>query len=208
MQKNPADKTKRVLRHFQRVDPVIFLACKTTEWEPLYPKAGPRAYFAQLCREIIAQQLGSGAARAIEGRFRELFPRRQITPERVLAHSEKQLRAIGMSWAKARYLRSIAEHTAAGALHFNKFPSMDDEAIIGELTQIKGIGRWTAEMFLIFALGREDIFSFGDLGLRRAFARLYGAQKARSQKSVEKITRRWSPYRSYASLALWNVVDV
>ena len=112
-----------------------------------------------------------------------------------------------MSWAKARYIKDLAEKTLDGDIKFKELSHADDETIIRELTKVKGIGRWTAEMFLIFTLGREDIFSFGDLGLRKRFEKLYGNRRARTQKSMEAITRQWSPYRSYASLALWHLRD-
>ena len=201
------DRTKTITKHFQGVDPVIFPVLARMALEPLRLACPPAGYFPKLCREIIGQQLGSGAARAILGRFQTLFPRKRITSERVLAYPEAQLRAIGMSWAKARSIRNLAQQSAEGKLRFSAFSDMDDEAVIADLTQVKGIGRWTAEMFLIFTLGREDVFSFGDLGLRKGFVHLYGRRRAQSKKSMEIITQRWSPYRSYGSLALWHISD-
>ena len=202
-----SNKIRRIKQHFRKIDPILFPVLEKMELEPLAAAYGPAEYFPKLCREIISQQLGSGAARAILGRFVELFPKKRITPTRVLTLSEKNLRATGMSWAKARYLRDLAQKTAAGEIHFKKFSEADDAFVISELTKVKGIGAWTAEMFLIFTLGREDVFSFGDLGLRRAFELLYGRRRARTQKNMESITKLWSPYRSYASLALWHVWD-
>ena len=200
-------KIDRIRRHFRKADPILFPVLARMELKPLEAERDPKHYFPKLCREIISQQLGSGAARAIFTKFKNLFPRKQITAMRVLAFSEKKLRATGMSWAKARYIRDLAQKTAAGDIHFKKFPDADDDTVISELTKIKGIGQWTAEMFLIFTLGREDIFSFGDLGLRNAFRRLYGTRQTQSQERMAKIVGRWSPYKSYASLALWHLWD-
>ena len=198
---------KRVARHFRRHDPILHGALASAEWEMLRPAEKPSGYFGRLCREIISQQLGSGAARAIVGRFRLLFPRGRVTPVRVLAFSEKELRATGMSWAKARSVRDLAARVEAQEIDFKKFAAADDEHVIAELVKVRGIGRWTAEMFLIFTLGREDIFSFGDFALRKSLKHLYGPHRTRTQKSMERIVRRWSPYRSYASLALWHRTD-
>ena len=186
---------------------MIFSVLATMEFRPLQRDGASTGYFAKLCREIISQQLGSKAARVVSGRFLDLFPKQRITPELILAFPEKGLRASGMSWAKARYIKDLAEKTLDGDIKFKELSHADDETIIRELTKVKGIGRWTAEMFLIFTLGREDIFSFGDLGLRKSFEGLYGKRRARTQKSMEAVTRRWSPYRSYASLALWHLRD-
>ena len=207
MKEKPIRSISKIKRHFQKVDPVIFSAMQGMELELLEIECSPAGYFPKLCREIISQQLAGKAAHAIVGRFAALFPREKITPERVLAIPEEGLRAIGMSWAKARYVRNLAEKTLAGEIEFKKFPAMGEEEVIAELTKVSGIGRWTAEMFLMFTLGREDVFSYGDLGLLKGFAQLYGKRKAKIQKSMEAVVRRWSPYKSYASLTLWQVKD-
>ena len=198
---------KRVMRHFRRVDSLIHRELVRMEWEILNPTEKPAGYFRRLCREIISQQLGSGAARAITARFTDLFPDKRPTPDSVLAISEDRLRAVGMSWAKARSLRDLAMRATAGDIAFGKFARADDEEIITELTRVRGIGRWTAEMFLMFTLGREDVFSHGDLALQKGLVRLYGRKTPPSKKTVEKLTALLSPHRSYASLALWNIMD-
>ncbi len=195
------------MRHFRRHDALMHGAFTQMPWEVLKPTERPAGYFNRLCREIISQQLGSGAARAIVARFRALFPAGRATPAGVLALSEEQLRAVGMSWAKARSLRDLAARVAAREIDFKKFAAADDEQVIAELVRVKGIGRWTAEMFLIFTLGREDVFSFGDFALRKSLKSLYGPHKTRTQKSMERIAARWAPYRSYAALALWHHAD-
>lgn len=197
----------RILRHFRLQDPILRAIITRMEWNVLRESEKPSGYFNRLCREIISQQLGSGAARAIVSRFRALFPRGRATPARVRALSEEQLRAVGMSWAKARSLRDLAARVADRDINFSGFAAADDEQVIAELVKVKGIGRWTAEMFLIFSLGRKDIFSFGDFALRKSLRSLYGSHRTRTHRSMERIVARWSPYRSYASLALWHHAD-
>ena len=207
MEKKAGHHKRRVVAHFQRCDPVLHEVLAGMGWDVLEPTEKPAGYFHRLCREIISQQLHSGAARAITARFRALFPAGRATPARVLVLSEERLRAVGMSWAKARSLRDLAARVAGREIDFHKFAAADDEQVIAELIKVKGIGRWTAEMFLIFTLGREDIFSFGDFALHKALRSLYGSYRTRTQKSMERIVGRWSPYRSYASLALWHRMD-
>lgn len=207
MEKKVGNHKRRVVRHFQRHDSVMHEVFARMPWEMLRPSEKPLGYFNRLCREIISQQLGSGAARAIVARFRAMFPRRRATPARVLALSEDELRATGMSWAKARSIRDLASRITAREIRFERFPEADDETVVAELIKVKGIGRWTAEMFLIFALGREDVFSFGDFALRKALRHLYGKRRTRTQEAMERIVAAWSPYRSYGSLALWHRMD-
>ncbi len=177
------------------------------ELELLPKDPTPATHFPQLCREIIYQQLAGKAAYAIHQRFLALFPGKRPTPARVSALPEKKLRAVGLSWAKARYIRDLAAKVQDKSVNLRKLHTFDNEATITELTKVKGIGRWTAEMFLMFTLGREDVFSYGDLGLRKGFERIYGKRSAGTQKNIEKVTARWSPYRSYGSLALWHAMD-
>ena len=196
----------RIKRHFRKADPVIYAAIKKTGWRPLPKREDPKRYFAKLCREIISQQLAGKAAEAIVGRFEELLHGR-VTPARVLARTEQELRNIGMSWAKARYVRDLAAKVRGRKVLLGKLHELPDEAVITELTKVVGIGRWTAEMFLIFTLGREDVFSHGDLGLRKGFMRLYPLKLMHTKKAMDKIVARWMPFRSHASLALWQVLD-
>ena len=192
---------QEVKRHFKKVDPILFRAIKQAgELEDIAPQR-PSEYFSSLCREIIAQQLGSGAVNAILGRFHNLFLQKKTKPSYIVAIQEEELRNCGMSWAKARYIKELAQKVATREVVLSKLSSLSDEEAIIELTKIKGIGPWTAEMFLMFSLGREDVFSFGDLGLRNAMKKLYG------QKKQEPIVARWSSYRSWASRILWKLVD-
>ena len=192
---------QEVRRHFKKVDPILFRAIEQVgELEDIVPQKSSE-YFNSLCREIVAQQLGSGAVHAIVGRFNNLFPQKKPKPSYIVAIQEEELRKCGMSWAKARYIKDLAQKVITREVVLSKLSSLSDEEVIIELTKIKGIGPWTAEMFLMFSLGREDVFSFGDLGLKNAMKKLYG------QKKQEPIVARWSPYRSWASRILWKLVD-
>jgi len=190
-----------IKQHFKKVDLILFrVAERAGELQNITPQRPPD-YFSSLCRDIIAQQLGGGAARAVLGRFNALFPQRKAKPSYIIAIQAKELRKSGMSWAKARSIKDLARKVVAKEVALSKLSSLSDEDAILELTKIKGIGQWTAEMFLIFSLGREDVFSFGDLGLKKACTKLYGKRK------MEPIVARWSPYRSWASLILWKSQD-
>ncbi|OGG02425.1 hypothetical protein A2Z33_05190 [Candidatus Gottesmanbacteria bacterium RBG_16_52_11] len=118
--------------------------------------------------------------------------------------SVSELRVSGVSESKANYIRNTASAFLDGRLVSSKLDRLTDQEVITVLTSVKGIGRWTAEMFLIFSLGRPDVFSFGDAGLMRAVNRLYGKKRPLTQDQIRKITRRWSPYRSYACILLWR----
>ena len=174
---------------------------------PLQQSKRSTTHFKKLCGAIIAQQLANKAARAITNRFYDLFERKYVTPDKVLAFSEQELRNIGMSWAKARYTRGLAQKVKDKEVRLNNLRNLDDKLVVEELIKVKGIGNWTAEMFLIFTLGREDIFSHGDLGLRKALQKLYGFKDKPNEKQINKIVDKWSPYKSYGCLALWRSVD-
>ncbi|MDO8470532.1 MAG: DNA-3-methyladenine glycosylase 2 family protein [bacterium] len=193
-------------RHFQKVDPVLFRAIERVgELEEIVPRE-PKDYFSSLCRDIISQQLAGAAANAILGRFHGLFPRKKPSVKHLSTLSTEELRAIGMSWAKARYIKDAGQKLESGELRLSHLQQLGDTEAIAELTKIKGVGQWTAEMFLMFSLGREDIFSFGDLGLRKGMQELYGMREF-SQKKAEFIVARWSPYRTFASRILWKIKD-
>lgn len=194
-----------IKNHFRKVDPILYKFVKQVRYlEDIVPRK-PHDYFRSLCREIISQQLASGAANAIHKRFLNLFSTRRPSAKLLASISEKELREVGMSWAKARYIRDMALKLSAKEIKLSSLPKLSDEEVIAELTKIKGIGRWTAEMFLIFSLGRPDVFSFGDLGLKRAMQKLYGMSSF-SMEQAMPIVSSWSPYRSFASRILWKVL--
>ncbi len=199
-----------VLAHFRHYDQVLFEVLQDTELGLVKPQpvTDPKDYFVRLCDDIISQQLANAAAKTIFGRFTELFPEGTVSAGKVLELPDTDLRSAGLSGAKVKSVKDLALHVCENRLTFQLFPDMDDEAIITELIKVRGIGRWTAEMFLLFTMGRDDVFSFGDLGLRRGFAKLYGSQDENNlEDQMKKTTALWSPYRSYGSLALWRHYD-
>ncbi|MDO8503081.1 MAG: DNA-3-methyladenine glycosylase 2 family protein [bacterium] len=200
-------KVQLVKSHFRKVDPIIYQVIVEMNLEPLAKSKTSPNYFSKLCREIIAQQLAGKAATAITNRFSALFPKRRVTPDKVLALKEEDLRQVGMSWAKARYIRDLAQKIKNREVNLRNLNRLEDEPVVEELTKVKGIGRWTAEMFLMFTLGREDIFSHGDLGLRKAILMLYGLSDKVSRAEVEEIVAKWTPYKSYGCIALWESLE-
>lgn len=199
---------KHIFEHFKIKDPTLHkFALKVKKITPI-KKEKPERYFYQLCRDIVGQQLSGKAADTIFGRFEKLFPGGIIQPPDILAIPHEKMRSVGMSNAKARYVRSLAEAVQNNGLQLLQLDSLPDEEIIIELTKVKGIGRWTAEMFLIFTLGRDDIFSFGDLGLKKGLMKVYGFKKDPTKKQTEKIVKNWSPHKSFASRVLWGSLEV
>ncbi len=168
-----------------------------------------RERFAALGRAIIFQQLAGAAARTIHDRFVRLFPGRRFpTPRQVLEASTEDLRRVGLSRQKSLYLRDLATHVENGTLNFHRFAKMSDEEIIADLTRVHGIGRWTAEMFLMFNLGRPDVLPVDDLGVRNAVRRLYRMRKMPDAKRLRALGERWRPYRSAASWYLWRSGEI
>ncbi len=196
-----------ILIHFRINDKVLYPYLFKAKLKPII-KEKPVKYFYRLCREIICQQLSDKSGEAIFTRFNNLFFNREIEPLDIISTSHENLRATGMSHAKARYIRNLAEEIFHGNLPINQLDALSNENIIKELTKIKGIGPWTAEMFLMFVLGREDVFSFGDLGLRKAIKKIYGFKKDPTNKQIEKIICHWSPYKTYASRILWACLNI
>lgn len=196
---------KRVIEHFRLHDPILFSFIDKVEEFQLVKYED---YFVCLCREIIGQQLAGKAADAIYSRFLKLFPKSVVTPERVLKISDSKIRAIGPSWSKVKYIKDLAKKVVDGQVNLEHIATLLDEEVMRELTKVKGIGPWTAEMFLMFTLGREDVFSYGDLGLRRAIQRLYGFSKEPTLKQMEKLTMKWKPYRTYAARILWKSLEL
>lgn len=191
------------LKHFRKNDPVLYgYAFRVGNLEPI-TKEKPQRYFYRLCREIIGQQLHSKAAHSIFGRFQKLFPHSTVSPKKILVLSHQTLRRTGMSHAKARYIRNLAEQVTNRGIQIQQLDAMTDEEAIAELTKVKGVGRWTAEMFLIFALGRNDVFSYGDLALKKGMQKIYKLREEPSPKRVEQIIQKWSPYKTYATRILW-----
>lgn len=162
-----------------------------------------------LCFSIMSQQLSTKVARVIKQRFLDLYGK-EPTPQQVVDTPFNKLRAIGLSNAKVNYVQNVARFEIEKGMDHKKLSKMNNEEVIGYLTEIKGVGRWTVEMLLMFALGREDLFAIDDLGLQQAVIGLYDL-KHRKKKimnaKILKISEQWTPYRTYACLYLWRWKD-
>lgn len=198
---------KKILNHFRINDPVLHSFALQIKLSSI-KRDSPKNYFYRLCREIVRQQLSDKAGEAIFGRFQKLFTNGLVTTLDTLSISHERLRASGMSHAKARYVRNLAEAVIHGDLPILHLDFMADEEILKVLTKVKGIGPWTAQMFLMFTLGREDIFSHGDLGLKKGIIKVYKLKKDPTKKQIEKIISKWSPYKTYASRILWASLEL
>jgi DNA-3-methyladenine glycosylase II len=162
-----------------------------------------------LCYSILGQQLSTKVAATIRKRFLKLYDGKP-TPEQILATSHETLRSIGLSGAKANYVHNVARFTIESGLSHRLLNKMSNEEVIEYLTKIKGVGRWTAEMLLMFTLGREDVFAVDDLGIQQAMIKIYKLDKTNKKKLREdmlKISGNWSPFRTYACLHLWHHKD-
>ena len=159
--------------------------------------------FAGLTRTIVSQQLSVKAADTIYRRFARLLGRRRPNPKSILSKSTRQLRSVGLSRQKTSYLQDLAQKVHDGSLSLRRLRYMDDEEVIGALTQVKGIGRWTAEVYLLFRLGRLDVMPVDDLGLRDAAQLAYSLKTRPDAKKLLAISEPWRPYRSVGSWYLW-----
>ena len=202
--KQPATQTHlaSAIAHFKTADHIMYAV---TQKLPPLDKTYSSNYFVALVESIVSQQLSVKAADTIFGRLKLLTNDPELTAEAVLLMDQQKMRDAGLSWSKVSYVKNIAEYTVTSDKVFEKFPDMTDEEIITELTQIKGVGRWTAEMFLIFTMERPDVFSPGDLGLMRGIQKLYGfGEKEPTKAEMMEISDKWKPYRSIASRYLWK----
>lgn len=163
--------------------------------------------FQTLVRSIVFQQLNGKAATTIFDRLAGACPRQRLTPGAILRLSDAEMRAAGLSKQKLAYIRDLAERTRAGSLRFPRLAKLSDEQVIESLTAVKGIGEWTAHMFLIFALRRPDVLPTGDYGIRSAIRKAYAFEELPKPAEIERVAQPWRPYASVASWYLWRSLD-
>jgi DNA-3-methyladenine glycosylase II len=164
--------------------------------------------FENLVRSIVSQQLNGKVARVIFARLHEAVGEPELTPEGILRLRPERMRKLGLSAGKTLYIRELAKHTKRGRVVFEMLPKMEDSEVIEHLTQVKGIGVWTAQMFLMFALRRNDVLPVADLGIRVAMKNAYGLEELPKPAEMEQIAARWRPYASVACWYLWRSIDV
>ena len=193
-------------------DPVLARLIAAIGDEPERPRPdrpAPGEHYAALVRTIAGQQLSVGAARSIWSKLLAAFDGRPPTAQQVLDADPEELRAAaGFSRAKVSYLRSLAEHVLSGELELDRLDELPDEQVIAELTAVRGIGEWSAHMFLIFQLDRPDVLASGDLGVRRAVQLAYGLEALPAPAEVVRMGEAWRPYRTAASRLLWRSLEL
>ncbi len=196
---------RRAILHLRKADPILGVIIR---------RVGPcRIQYAEpdfetVARSIVFQQLHGKAARAIFARFKNgTGAQSRMTPQAVLALSLADMRGLGLSQQKSKYLGDLAEKTQAGLIDFSRLASLSDDAVVEHLTSVKGVGVWTAQMFLLFALRRPDVLATGDLGIRSAIRQAYHLRKLPTPARVVKLAKSWHPYCSVACWYLWRSVD-
>lgn len=187
------------------------LACADAKLKPLIDQTPGLPFqsrgdpFATLCRAIVGQQISMKAARSVWSRLEILIA--DIHPQKLLDADEQALRQCGLSGRKVLYLRDLAEHFRRGALGEHLWVAEDDEALIAALCRVRGIGRWTAEMFMIFYLMRPDVLPLDDLGLQRGMEKIYNDGKPLARAQLQAIGERWAPWRSVGTWYMWRAVE-
>lgn len=207
MPSDHASNLTRAMQHLSAHDPHL---------APIIANVGPPTftphtdYYWELVDAIISQQLSIKAARTIEQRFLDLFNGNIPKPQQILEKSIDELRTVGLSRAKASYVLDLAAHIKQGKLNIERLPSLSNNEIIAELVAVKGIGEWTAHMFLMFALGRLDVLPVGDLGIKNGFKKVYELAENPTAAEMQTIaaTNNWHPYESVASWYLWQALEL
>ena len=202
--KNSLLSQKKILRHFDRQDPIM---------ASLIRKIGPfklknnRRYFQVLCKAIIAQQISTSAARAITSRFMSLFNGRSATAKHILVLTNDTLREVGLSHQKISYLKDLSKHFSEKLIRPHRLTYLSNEDVIQQLTTVRGIGRWTAEMFLIFSLNRLDVLPKDDVGLRIALKNIYKLKNNPPAKKILQLARSWHPYETVGTWYAWRSLE-
>ena len=195
---------RKAIDHLKRADPIL---ARIIEAAGPYRIGYSEPEFHSLARSIIFQQLSGKVATVIAGRLDAVMPGGRVTPEGILSQNDDNLRACGLSGQKVRYLRDLAERTISGEIAFERLGGLADEEVVEHLTRVKGVGVWTAHMFLIFALRRPDVLPVGDLGVRTAMQRAYRMRKLPKPERMEKIASAWRPWCSVACWYLWRSLE-
>ncbi len=197
------------MQHLLEADPVMrgLVKAQGPLDERERSRGRPADAYGALLRAIVGQQLSTKAARTIYERLTGVFNGETPSPEQLLATDPEELRSAGLSRAKATYLRSLAEHVIDGELQLDRLTELSDEDVAAQLTAVKGLGQWTADMFLIFHLKRPDVLAVGDLGIRRAVQIAYGLDELPAPAELEQLALPWRPHRSLACLYLWRSLD-
>jgi 3-methyladenine DNA glycosylase/8-oxoguanine DNA glycosylase len=202
-----SDTVKRAaVRHLKKVDPVMAeVIAEVGRFKGWAESSG--THFDAVARSIVFQQLSGKAAGTIHGRFHGLYGGRAPLPAELAATSDEQLRSAGLSRQKSAYLKDLGSRVASGEVPIETLHELTDDEIIAALTQVKGIGRWTAQMFMMFRLGRPDVLPDLDLGIQKGIQRAYHLRKIPAPERVKKIGAKWAPYRTVASWYLWRYLD-
>lgn len=202
--------SKTIINHFKKSDPklyAILIKLQKIYGNTIFELQKHDLLFDRLVESIISQQLSVRVSDVIYARVLNLLPDKKLKPESLLKIKDEDLRTAGLSYMKIKYLKDLSEKVKIGQVNLENLETLENEEVIKELTKVKGIGRWTAEMFLMFALGRPDIFSHGDLGLKNAIKKIYGFKEYKIEE-VEEIVIKWSPYRTFAARILWRSLEL
>jgi DNA-3-methyladenine glycosylase II len=198
--------TRRAVAHLKRADPVLARVIARVGPCRFEPRA-EGTHFEAVARAIVYQQLSGKAAGTIHARFHALYGGRAPEPAELLATGDDALRSAGLSRQKVGYLRDLAARVGAGDLPLDRVDALGDDDLIAALTRVKGVGRWTAQMFLMFRLGRPDVLPDLDLGVQKAIQLAYGRRAMPKPADVLRIGAPWAPYRTVASWYLWRFLD-
>lgn len=193
---------ERAVTHFKKTDPILYELARSID--PFVLEKTDK-HFLKLIRSIIGQQLSVKAASTIFSRFEKLFDN-EINASDILNLKDDKIRECGISYPKIKYIKDLSQKVYDKELLLDAFEEADEETIISNLTKVKGIGTWSAEMFLMFALARPDVFSAKDQGLKNAMVKLYGLKNP-TEKDLIELSEKWKPYRTYACRILWESLD-
>ncbi len=195
---------QKAVRQLSKVDPVLRRVIRDVGPFTLKPDKGG---YGILVRSILSQQISTSAATTIRTRLQSLLPAGKLAAKSIDALTDEQLQSVGISQQKRGYLRDLTRCTLDGTLNFRRIATQPDDDVVETLIQVKGIGRWTAQMYLMFSLGRPDVFAVGDLGIQNAMKRLYELDAKPKHSDLESIAAPWTPHRSIASWYLWRSLE-